>query len=665
MPFHLSVLIFTFPPKNRMQKVFFIFIIILVNSTFSTAQKKPHTYSTTNEKAIKYYEESKKYFSQYKDKEAEEYLLKALQKDDNFIEAHAAYAQLLIEQKKYEEASAHLKKAISINPDAYPINHFMLANTSMLTGNYETAYHAYKKFLSYPNIHPDMKQIAEHEIKNAEFGMNAIQHPQPFRPINLGNAINSPNDEYFPSITADGETFIFTRKVGPQEDFYVSRKVNGKWQAAVPIREINSMGNEGAPSISADGKIMFFASCINIEGNYGSPDRKGYGSCDIFYSENINGKWSKPVNVGPPVNTQHWETQPSFSSDGKTLYFIRGIVSRGNIKQGDIYMAVLDENGKFSEPVKLGPNINTDKDEESVFIHPDNQTLYFSSNGHTGMGGLDIYMSKRQPDGSWGPAINLGYPINTHHDENSLLVDPSGKIAYFASNRNDSYGGLDIYQFELPENARPQNITYVKGKVYDAVTKLPVIANFELFDLSNQTKIAQSFSDKSGNFLLTLTEGKNYMINVQQKGYLFYSDNFSLQNTKTSFEKPFILDIPLMPIDTGATTELKNVFFDVNKWELKPESKAELDKLILFLKQNPSVKIEISGHTDNSGDKKFNQTLSTNRAKAVYDYLIKEGNITPQRLSYKGYGDSQPKVPNDSPENKAKNRRTEFKVIGK
>ncbi|RME14487.1 MAG: tetratricopeptide repeat protein, partial [Bacteroidetes bacterium] len=494
MPFHLSVLIFTFPPKNRMQKVFFIFIIILVNSTFSTAQKKPHTYSTTNEKAIKYYEESKKYFSQYKDKEAEEYLLKALQKDDNFIEAHAAYAQLLIEQKKYEEASAHLKKAISINPDAYPINHFMLANTSMLTGNYETAYHAYKKFLSYPNIHPDMKQIAEHEIKNAEFGMNAIQHPQPFRPINLGNAINSPNDEYFPSITADGETFIFTRKVGPQEDFYVSRKVNGKWQAAVPIREINSMGNEGAPSISADGKIMFFASCVNIEGNYGSPDRKGYGSCDIFYSENINGKWSKPVNVGPPVNTQHWETQPSFSSDGKTLYFIRGIVSRGNIKQGDIYMAVLDENGKFSEPVKLGPNINTDKDEESVFIHPDNQTLYFSSNGHTGMGGLDIYMSKRQPDGSWGPAINLGYPINTHHDENSLLVDPSGKIAYFASNRNDSYGGLDIYQFELPENARPQNITYVKGKVYDAVTKLPVIANFELFDLSNQTKIAQSFS---------------------------------------------------------------------------------------------------------------------------------------------------------------------------
>ncbi|HPQ08694.1 MAG TPA: OmpA family protein [Bacteroidia bacterium] len=648
-----------------MNKSYSILILLVFGVLLTFAQKKPKAYSTTNEKAIKYYEESKKYFAQYKDKEAEEYLTKALQKDDNFIEAHSAYAQLLVEKKRFSEAVTHLKKAISINPDAYPVNFFMLANISMIQGDYETAYNSYKKFLSYKYINPDMKEIAEREIKNAEFGMNAVKHPQEFKPINIGNAINTAEDEYFPSITADGETFIFTRKVGQQEDFYISTKVNGKWQAAVPLKEINSYGNEGSPSISADGKIMFFASCMNIEGNYGSPDRKGYGSCDIFYSERINGKWSKPVNVGPPINTQHWETQPSFSSDGRTLYFVRGYVNRGEIKQGDIYMAVMDENGKFSEPVKLGSNINTDRDEESVFIHPDNQTLYFSSNGHIGMGGLDIYMSKRQADGSWGPAINLGYPINTNNDENSLLVDPSGKIAYFASNRKDGYGGLDIYQFELPENVRPEKITYVKGKVYDAVTKQPLIANFEVYDLSSQNKVTTSFSDIKGNFLVTLTAGKNYMINVNQTGYLFYSDNFSLENVETSFEKPFILDIPLMPIDTGSVTELKNVFFDVNKWDLKPESKAELNKLIAFLKQNPSIKIELSGHTDNSGDKKFNQTLSTNRAKAVYDYLIKEGGISPQRLTYRGYGDTRPKVPNDSPENKAKNRRTEFKITGK
>ncbi len=644
----------------------FIFCVFLLCCVFfyGYSQKKSRTYSTTNEKAIKYYEESKKYFAQYKDKEAEELIIKALQKDDNFIEAHAAYAQLLIEKKKYAEAAGHLKKAISIHPDMYPVNHFMLANVSMLLADYETAYYAYEKFLSYSNIHPDMKQIAEKEIKNAKFGMNSIKNPQPFKPINIGNAINSANDEYFPSITADGEILIFTRKVVEQEDFYISTKVNGKWQAAVPISEINSRGNEGAPSISANGKMMFFASCINIEGNYGSPDRKGYGSCDIFYSENINGKWTKPVNVGPPINTQHWETQPSFSSDGKTLYFVRGYVSRDRVRQGDIYMSVLDDNGKFSVPVKLGPNINTDEDEESVFIHPDNQTLYFSSRGHVGMGGLDIFMSKRQPDGSWGIPINLGYPINTQHDENSLLVDPSGKIAYFASTRSDGYGGLDIYQFELPDNLRPEKITYVKGKVYDSNTKESVIADFELYDLSTQQKVAASFSDAKGYFLITLNAGKNYMINVHKNGYLFYSENFSLKDVEASFEKPYLLDIPLIPIDIGATTELKNVFFDVNKWDLKPESKAELDKLIVFLKQNPSLKIELSGHTDNSGDKKFNQILSHNRAKAVYDYLLQNG-ITASRLSYKGYGDTKPKVPNDTPENKAKNRRTEFKIIAK
>ncbi len=644
-------------------RMYFLFVFIWTLQ-HGYAQKKPVTYSTNNQKAIKYYEESKIYFSQYKDKEAEESIKKAIEKDENFIEAHSAYAQLLAGQKRYEEAAVHLKKAIRINAEMYPVNHFMLASISMLVGDYQTAFSSYQKFLSFKNIQPEMKEIAEREIKNSEFGMNAIQHPQPFYPVNLGNAINTGNDEYFPSITADGETFIFTRKVGEQEDFYVSNKVNGKWQTAVPISKINSYGNEGAPSISADGKRMFFASCINIEGNYGSPDRKGYGSCDIFYSENINGEWTKPVNTGPPINTKHWETQPSFSSDGKTLYFIRGMVSRGEIKQQDIYTAVLNEDGTFSEPVKLDSNVNTDGDEESVFIHPDNQTLYFSSNGHVGMGGLDIYMSKRQTNGKWGTAINLGYPINTHNDENSLLVDPSGKIAYFASDRKNGYGGLDIYQFELPAHIRPEVITYVKGKVYDAKNKQPLMANFEVYDLSTQQKTANSFSDTKGGFLITLTSGKNYMINVQHKGYLFYSEHFSLKDIQASFEYPYFIDIPLMPIDTGSVTELKNVFFDVDKWELKPESKAELDKLVLFLKQNSQTKIELSGHTDNSGEKKHNLILSTNRAKAVYDYLIQNG-IANNRLTYKGYGDTRPKLLNDTPENKAKNRRTEFKIIAK
>ena len=328
-------------------------------------------------------------------------------------------------------------------------------------------------------------------------------------------------------------------------------------------------------------------------------------------------------------------------------------------------MSTLDESGKFSTAVKISTVINTPMKEESVFIHPDNQTLYFSSDGHPGMGHLDIFMSRKQPDGEWGTPVNLGYPINSYSDENSLLVDPSGRLAFFASDRTGGYGGLDIYQFELPESLRPEKITYVKGKVYNARTREPLEASFELYDLETQQLVTRSYSSQNGEFLVTLTANKNYLVNVNKEGYLFYSDNFSLKGKETDFKKPYLLDIPLEPIDTGSVVELKNIFFDVNKWDLKPESRAELDKLTDFLKKNKNLRIELAGHTDNTGDKKFNLTLSSNRAKAVYDYLVSSGGIAANRLSYKGYGDTRPKVPNDSPENKARNRRTEFRVVGR
>jgi outer membrane protein OmpA-like peptidoglycan-associated protein len=325
----------------------------------------------------------------------------------------------------------------------------------------------------------------------------------------------------------------------------------------------------------------------------------------------------------------------------------------------------VDAEGKFSTPIKLPDNINTPKEEQSVFIHPDNQTLYFCSHGHVGLGGSDIFMTKRQPDGSWSNPVNLGYPINTSDDENSLLVSPSGALAYFASGRPGGMGGLDIYQFELPAELKPEKITYVKGKVFNSRNNEPLEASFELIDMDSQKQVAKSYSQKNGEFLVTLTAGKNYIVNVSKEGFLFYSDNFNLKESVADFTKPFQLDIPLMPIDTGSVVELKNVFFDVNKWDLKPESRAELDKLVTFLQRNPNLKIELSGHTDNSGDKKFNITLSSNRAKSVFDYLVNTGKISAARMTSRGYGDTRPKVPNDSPENKAKNRRTEFRVTAK
>lgn len=651
-----------------------VFLLVLfAHCSFAQSPLPPGTYTSTNKKAIKFFEEAKLDYELKKDTEAEKLLNKTLQEDPNFVEAHMLYGYLLLEKRRTPEGIEHFKKAVEINPKFFPRNYFDLGLAQLLSADYDNAVKNLETFLKFERINPNTKDQAEQYLRNAKFASNAMKNPQPFKLVNVGAGINTADYEYFPAVTADGSTFLFTRNIrntsgrgGPQqEDFYISKKVNGVWQTATPISSVNTAGNEGAPTLSADGQIMFFASCMEISGDYGSPERKGYGSCDIFYSQKVNGKWTTPVNAGPQINTRNWETQPSFSSDGKTLYFIRGTVTREGIKNPDIYYATVGEDGKFGEAVRLSDVVNTPFKEESVFIHPDNQTLYFSSEGHPGMGGLDIFVSRRQADGSWGKPVNLGYPINTVTDENSLLVDANGKLAYLASEREGGFGGLDIYQFELPESVRPEKITYVKGLTFNAKTKVPTDASFELIDLETQQSVTKAFSSSNGEFLVTLTSNHNYLVNVSKPGFLFYSDNFSLKDKEADYNKPYQLEIPLQPIDTGYTIELKNVFFDVNKWDLKPESKAELEKVIAFLKSNPGLKVEFGGHTDNSGDKVFNKTLSTNRAKAVYDYVIQNGGIPATRLAYKGYSDTRPKVPNDSPENKAKNRRTELKVLGK
>lgn len=651
---------------------FFFLVLFLGTSITFTAQLPPGQYSSTNKKAIKHLNEGRLAFEKKDDKLAEKNFLKALNEDPNFVEAALALGNLYEMTNRSVEAITYYQKAIVINPKFYNNTYFYLGQLLFQNGQYDEAKRNLEYFIRQERISPNTRDIATRLLANATFASEAVRNPKPFKPVNVGEGINSEMDEYFPALSADGKQFLFTRSLRStdnpmyqNEDLYMSTKVNNVWQTATPVREINSPGNEGAPTLSADGNIMFFVSCANEFGDYGTDGRKGYGSCDIFYAQKINGRWTNPRNAGSAINTNHWETQPCFSSDGKTLYFIRGILSRGAVREQDIYSSTIGDDGRFSPAVKLSDVINTPYKEEFVFIHPDNQTLYFSSEGHVGMGGLDIFMSRRQPNGEWGPPVNLGYPINSYVDDISLLVDPSGQFAFFASDRPGGYGGLDVYEFEMPADVRPEKITYVKGKVYNAQTKEPLEANFELIDLETQKSVTKAYSQKNGEFLVTLTAQKNYLVNVNKEDFLFYSDNFSLKETEADFNKPFLLDIPLEPIDLGSTVELKNVFFDVDKWELKPESKAELDKLISLLTKNPTMKVELGGHTDNSGDKAKNMTLSANRAKAVYDYLISVGKIDTARLQYKGYGDTVPKVPNDSPENKAKNRRTEFKVIGK
>jgi outer membrane protein OmpA-like peptidoglycan-associated protein len=334
----------------------------------------------------------------------------------------------------------------------------------------------------------------------------------------------------------------------------------------------------------------------------------------------------------------------------------------GGLGGYDIWKTTLGLNGSWSNPVNLGPGINTPYDEISPFIHHDSNTLYFASNGWPGLGNKDLFMSKMDGSGIFSKPANLGYPINTPQEESGLTVSSDGRTAFFASSIKGGFGGMDIYSFEMPKTARPNLVTYVKGKVFDAKTKEPLDANIKITALKSNEIAFEDVSDfDTGEFLAVMQSGKSFGLSVDKKGYLFHSENFSLEKAGAA-NQPYQLLVPLKKIEAGGMVILKNIFFETNKFNLLAESKAELQELINFLTQNPTLTIEIGGHTDNVGDEKLNQMLSENRAKSVYNYLI-ENKIAASRLTYKGFGKTSPVAVNTTDEGRQQNRRTEFKIV--
>lgn len=624
--------------------------------------------STESQRAEKsYYRASELYRNNRLDQAVEE-MRKAVGYDTAFSEGWLTLGDIYTDLQNLPEAIKAYRSGMEKGRQPYPQVWLLIANLEQKEGNYQVAIDTYNKALKFEPASSAKLPKIEKSINQCEYALEMMKHPVDFHPINLGASINSPYSEYFPCITVDGETFLFTRRVPSevlpgkeQEDFYIAARSDTGWLMSRPIGEpINTEWNEGAPTLSPDGQFLFFTACANMMREYG-PDRDGYGSCDLFVCRRLGNGWSDPVNIGSPINTANWESQPSFSSDGQTLYFIRGGRSRQNSEDQDIYTSCLQKDGKWSTPHRLPDIINSKGKEESVFIHPDGHTLYFSSDGHPGMGGLDIFVSRLQPNGEWSEPENLGYPINTNKDENSLLVSGDGKWGYFASDRSGGYGKLDLYKFKLPESAKPKQLTWLKGTVYDAKTMAKLEARFELIELSNGKTVVESYSDPSdGHFLVALPSGTEYALNVSKNGYLFYSDHFNLTGNATQTD-PYIRDIPLQPIVVGETVILRNVFFDTDSYLLKDESKTELLRLVDLMQSNPKLKIELSGHTDNKGDNKHNQELSLNRAKAVFDFMI-EQKIASDRISYKGYGETTPISTNETEEGRALNRRTAFMV---
>jgi outer membrane protein OmpA-like peptidoglycan-associated protein/outer membrane protein assembly factor BamD (BamD/ComL family) len=666
----------------------FIFLLALVLTSCSTvAQSK---YSTKNKKAIQLYEDAMRVEVTHYDKRsgrvdykaAINMLEQALKRDNNFIEAHELIAELYMGYKEYDKTIFHLNRSIELRAgnSTSAFAYFLLAKAYYQNGQYENALKSMEKYLNIGSSREKFTPEVKLFMESCEFAIYAKKNPVNFNPINLGPTVNTKHHEYFPTLTVDGKTLLFTRRLpapgtehGEQEDFFVTHLVNGKWTEAEPMpSNINTPNNEGAPTFAPDGRTLVFVACVDAYGSYGA-NRSGKGSCDLFITKKVGTQWRNPVNLPGGVNTPNWETQPSLSSDGKTMYFIRGIQRRDGTKDQDIYRAFLQSDGSWSKAERLPDIINTPFREESVFIHPDGRTLYFSSEGHPGFGGLDIFMSTMDDNGNWSRPVNLGYPINTEYDENSLLVAANGELAFFASDRAGGFGGLDLYAFEMPEHIRPTKTLYMEGLVFDARTQRPIGGRFELIDLSNGKTIITADADKlTGEFLVSLPTKRDYAIFVSYPNYSDYSLNFSLKNQDDN--EPFKLNIPLEPVIENANVRLENVFFDLGKSTLRPESQIELNRLVDHLKQNSTMTIEIGGHTDSRGNAQENLVLSQSRAKAVMDYLISQG-IAASRLTAKGYASSQPVFTDEQIAAMASNqererahqlnRRTEYKIITK
>ena len=618
-------------------------------------------YSSGSKKAIRRFEQARKCYESKDDACAEESLLKAIKADDQFIEAYQMLAQLYYDQGRLEEAISYYAVTLEIDPEGNPEGYRLLAGLKLRTGDYKEALELVDKYLDFPPDKAGNRLAAESIREHCIFALHAIENPVPFEPENLGSAVNSEYSEYWPALSVDEKILMFTvmlpgvpKSEGAppalQEDFYYSNRVDGTWAprkaAGAPL---NTPDNEGAQTMTADGKTLWFTACNR---------RSGMGMCDIYYSTLENGKWSSPKNAGSPINSRYSEKHPAISADGRILYFTSN--RPGGFGSYDIWMSE-KKGGRWSNPVNLGDSVNTPGLEQSPFIHPDQQSLYFSSTGWPGMGQGDLFITRMKQDSGWTTPENLGYPINTFDDDIGLSLNAEGNRAYFASDRGKGTD-TDIYSFEVPVKVRPIPVSYMTGRVYDAHNMKGLKAVIQLIDLESGDAVMELESHPGeGDYLISLPTDRDYALNVSADGYLFYSDHFNFSGMHSQAE-PLRRDVPLEPVKVGSMVVLHNVFYETDSFGLEPESRAELDRIYDFMILNPSIGVEISGHTDNTGTPEHNQVLSEQRARSVVDYLVNKG-IDSKRLEATGYGEMRPVADNDSAEGRALNRRTELKII--
>ena len=606
--------------------------------------------STTNKKAIKWYKKGQDKARERDFVTAIELFQKAITQDAKFYEAYLRKGSLFnamgMEDSVYSNFTKYLIHSASPSKSVIKLMSFM----AFERGEYE-----FSETLVNQQVNGDSLILIDREMKllaeSLKFAKDQMNEGRKVEITQLPSEINRFKLQYLPAMTIDNSTLIYTKRdrIESDEDIVVSYYENDQWTSAESISlNINTRLNEGACTISADGKLMIFTSCDR---------RDALGSCDLYYSKRTSRGWTRPKNLGRPVNSHYWESQPSLSADGKTLYFSSN--RPGGEGGRDLWVTYKKE--KWTKPVNLGSNVNTFRDETTPFIHFNNETLYFSSNGHIGMGGYDLVKSNKL-DSVWGKVENLGYPINTNNDEAALLIAGDGKTAYFAQEVQRDYKIIDskIVKYLLPDSYKTRPASYIVGKTLDKQTGQALKAQIEVVDLNNAKSLYSSESDSiTGDYLMVLPADRELVCYAKKKGYLFYENNFF--STSNSPALPDTINIELRPIAIGESIILENIYFEIDSYELGKKSLAELSSVVQILKDNPGISVEIAGHTDNSGTQAYNQQLSESRAKSVYSYLAKR--VNKERLSFKGYGFNKPIALNESEDGRKKNRRIEFRIL--
>ena len=608
-------------------------------------------YSVDNPRIKKWYESARQLIKEREFDGGISLYKKCLVKEPTFVEAHWALASIFKNLGDLERSFYHLDQYyLGADKSGISVPKLMiLVKAYFKNGFYGKAKACLDQIQLYqiPADQDDSLLIASvaYAYKNQKTKAGVM-------PKALPSSVNRYLTQYFPTLTIDNNTLIFTKRAGASgsydEDLVVSYREAGIWSPATLLsNNIHSEFNEGAASISADGRTLIFTMCDKGQ---------TFGNCDLFISRKYGEVWSNPENLGKVVNSKNWDSQPSLGADGNILYFSSD--RSGGMGKRDIWYTQRVDN-TWIQPKNMGNIINTLKDDVTPFIHTNGENLVFASNGRVGFGGYDLYMSE-QKEGKWQTPRNLGNAVNNNLDQLSFIISADGSMAYFSQDFKKADGKLKTKIVQLPiinDSLVKNTSSYIFGRVRDAISQKAIKAKIELFDIFTNKLKYSTYSDSiSGEYFFALNEGLSYGVYAGAKGYFFEDFRFDIQNSSSG--QPDTLDIILSPLEVGATMILENIYFDLASYELTLNSQSELEIVAEFLVEN-QVNIQIEGHTDQSGDPQYNQMLSEQRAKAVYDFLIASG-IPSDQLTFIGLGSKHP-VESD-PTLSDQNRRIEFRI---